>query len=199
MRFMKSIVAGLAALALTLAGVAPALAVGVGPTGLNIGSSMLGTIVQTDTFGSTHENLNLQTLEQMTGGTGAGQIDTFYRVALTISASSSTTIDLNGSATDQFGNTVSFLHVKGILVTAASGNTNDCQIGPGASNPFAGPWSGTTPLTAISPGEMMLVTKGAGSAAGWAVVASTGDIIKVANSSSGSSVTCSVLIWGTST
>lgn len=180
---------------------APAAAgtVSAGPAGLNLNTSIQGDLTSTNALGTTKEVINSQFPLYLTGGTGAGQIDTFYAAQITIAASGSTTLDLNGSVTDQFGNSVAFLHVKAIMLVAAAGNTNDCQIGPGASNPFAGPWSGTTPLTSVSPGETALWTKGQGSAAGWAVTASTGDIIKLANSSSGTSVTCTVYVAGTST
>ncbi|HEY1750326.1 MAG TPA: hypothetical protein VGG29_03630 [Caulobacteraceae bacterium] len=194
----------LAVAAFILAGAAiapPALAgtIGVGPTGLNLNAGLQGDVTNTDALGSSKRVFNSTFPLSLTGGTNAGQVDTFYAVQVTIAASSTSTIDLNGSAIDGFGNTVSFLHVKFILLAASAGNTNDCQIGPGATNPFAGPWSGTTPLTAVSPGETLLITKGQGSSAGWAVTAATGDIIKLANSSSGSSVTCTVYLAGTST
>lgn len=181
----------------------PAMAVGVGNLGFNVQASICGSVTNTNPLGSTKEDIacgsSLFPGAYLTGGTGAGQIDTFYAAAVTIAASGTATLDLSGSVTDGFGNSVALLHVKGIMLVAAAGNTNDCQIGPGASNPFAGPWTGTTPLTAVSPGETALWTKGNGSATGWAVVASTGDIIKLANSSSGTSVTCTVYVWGTST
>lgn len=172
---------------------------GVGPAGLNITAGISGRITNTNVLGSLGEDINVSALLQLLGGTGAGQIDTVYSAQTTIAASGSSTIDLNGAVNDVFGNSIAFLHVKAIVVIAAAGNTNDFQIGPGASNPFNGPWSGTTPLHAVSPGEMFVATKGQGSSLGWAVVAATGDIIKIANSSSGTSVTANIYIFGTST
>lgn len=174
------------------------MGVTTGSQGLNISIGLVGRIVNANVLAALGEDFNLQFLEQFLGGTGGGQIDTFYAAQLTVAASSTGTIDLAGTLVDAFGNTATFGHVKGIYVQALAANTNDFQIGPGASNPFNGPWSGTTPLTAISPGEAALWTKGAGSQVGWPVTASTGDIIKTANSSSGTGVTANVAIWGTS-
>lgn len=198
LRYLK----GLALAGLILAGCSaePALAgVITGPTGFNVNAVVQGDVINANALGNARQVINASFPLQLSGGTGAGQMDTFYAAQVTIAASGSATLDLNGSVTDAFGNTVNLLHVKFIMLVAAAGNTNDCQIGPGASNPFAGPWSGTTPLTSVSPGESMLITKGQGSAVGWPVTASAGDIIKLANSSSGTSVTCTVYVGGTST
>lgn len=203
MRFMKSAArlgAVIAALALLSCGLAsPAMAVGVGGNGLNLTGHLQGTITQSSALGSTQQVLDLPFVAlQFQSGTAGGEIDTFWAGSETIAASGSSTLTLQGSLTDAFSNSVSFGHVKMLLVTCASANTNSFQIGPGASNPFAGPWTGTTPLTAVGPGETMLITNGSGSNAGWAVTSST-DVIKIANSSSGTSVTCDVVIAGTST
>ena len=197
--FRPILAAALAALFALSTAVAPAAAIGIGATGMNITSGVTGSITSTNVLGSTKEDINLSTLEQFTGGTGAGQVDTFYAAQITVAASSSTTLALNGSLTDAFGNTVNFLHVKAILIVAASGNTNDVLVQPGASNAFTGPFGGTSPTLAVSPGETFLLTKGGGSAVGWPVVASTGMNLKLANSSSGTGVTFNIYIWGTST
>jgi len=194
---MRLILATAALCALAILAAGPAAAVGVGSAGLSLDASIAGRITSANPLGSSSEALNAAFPLYLTGGTGAGQIDTFYAGVVTIAASGSATLTLQGSLVDQFGNSVSFGHVKAILLVAAAGNANDCQIGPGASTPFAGPWSGTSPLTAVSPGETYLQTKGQGTAAGWAVTSST-DVLKLANSGSGTSVTCDVYIAGTS-
>jgi hypothetical protein len=145
---------------------------------------------------SVAETINLQQLLAIAPGTGAGQCDCIIQATGSIAASGSTTVDLNGAATDVFGATVSMLHCKALILIAASGNINDVQIGPGAANPFNGPFSGTTPAVAVSPGEAFVITKGQGSAVGWVV---TGDIIKLANSGSGTSVGYTLIALGTST
>jgi hypothetical protein len=169
---------------------------------LNLQLSLVGSVAGSPPIaGSTSlaESVNLQQLLQLLPGTGGGQADTVYQTTGTIAASGTATVDLNGSVTDVFGATVNLLHVKAIILLAAAGNTNDVQIGPGAANPFTGPFGGTTPYVAVSPGEMFMITKGSGAAAGWGVTASTADILKLANSGGGSSVTYTLVVIGTST
>lgn len=132
-------------------------------------------------------------------GTAANQADLIYATSLTVSASSSTTLDLTGSGaslTDPFGASLSFLHIKAVYIRAATGNTNNVVVGNAASNPFVGPMAGTTPTSAVLPGGVLMWVA---PAAGWAVVDSSSDQLKLANSSSGTSVTFQIVIIGTST
>jgi hypothetical protein len=203
LRFLKTPLAPLVAIgALILASCsgAPAFATGVGATGLNLQACLSGDITNTSAISpgvSANQHLNLCQALQLTGGTSAGQVDTTYLVSEQISASSSVTLNLT-SLTDGFGNAISFGHVKAMFLWASSGNTNDCVIGA-ATNPFLGPWAGTTPTQAVSPGEQAVWTKGQASGIGWVVTPSTGMNLKLANSSSGTSVTCNLVILGTST
>jgi hypothetical protein len=196
LRYLKAL--AIAGLILAGCSAEPAMADGIGPLGLNLNASLQADVIGTSPLGSLHQNINSQFPLYLTGGTGPGQVDTVYTGTVTIAASGSTTITLQGSVTDAFGTTLTFQHVKAILLTAASGNSNDCVFGPGASSGFTGPFSGTTPAVAVSPGETYLQTKGQASQVGWPVTGST-DVIKIANSGSGSSVSCSIVVVGTST
>ena len=53
------------------------------------------------------------------------------------------------------------------------------SIGGAASNAFVGPFADATDIVKLAAGEMLLITN---LGAGWTVTASTGDILKVANS-----------------
>jgi hypothetical protein len=128
-------------------------------------------------------------------GTGANQADKLFLDTRTISASSSENLDLAGSLTDPNGATLTFATVKAILVLAAAANTNNVVVGGAASNGFVGPFGDATDTIAVKPGGAFLWVA---PATGATVTASTGDILKVANSSSGSSVSYSVAIIGTS-
>jgi len=129
-----------------------------------------------------------------TNGTGANQANQVFSDQRTISASSSEELDLAGSLSDAFGNTITFSIVKAILVVASSDNTNDVLVGGSASNGFD-TWVGATgDIVAVKPGGCMLVV--APDATGYAVTASTGDLLKVANSAGSSSVTYDIIIIG---
>lgn len=172
---------------------------GTGAAGLTISAALQGRITNTNVLGATGEDLNVQTLLQVLGGTGAGQCDTFYTAQRTVAASATDTLALNGSLTDQFGNTVNLLHVKAILITAAPANPGDLSLAPGGTNPANLGFSGTTPAWAISPGETFLATKGSGSAVGWVITASTGMNIKLTAAASAGNYVYNIYVLGTST
>jgi hypothetical protein len=135
----------------------------------------------------------LQSLS-LSDGTGASQADRIFSDTRTIAASGSENLDLAGSLTNAYG-TVTFARIKAILIVADSGNTNDVN--------FTRPSSNGVPLflaasdgIPIRPGGMFLWA--CSDATGIAVTASTGDLLTLANSSSGSSVTYSIVIIGAS-
>lgn len=133
--------------------------------------------------------------KSLTPGTATGQNDLLFDDKRTIALSSSENLDLNGVLLDAFGNTLTFVHVKGICVVADTGNTNDVVVGGAASNTFIGPFGAATHTVAVKPGETLLVTN---AAAGWVVTPATADLLKIANSGAGTSVLYSIMIWGTS-
>ncbi len=128
-------------------------------------------------------------------GTGAGQIDRVFGDARTLSASATENLDLAGGITDAFGQTITFAKVRGLLISADAGNTNDVVVGGAASNAFVGPFADASDKIKIAPGASVLITA---PAAGWTVTAGTGDILLVANGGSGTSVTYKIAIVGTS-
>lgn len=128
-----------------------------------------------------------------TSGTGAGKADKIWTDQRTIAASGSEDLDLAGSLADVFGGTVTLATVKALYVRAAAGNTNDVVIG-GAS---ATQWSdllGTTGTVTLRPGAVFLVACTA--ADPWTVTAGSADLLKVANSGAGTSVTYDIAVIG---
>lgn len=129
-------------------------------------------------------------------GTGAGQADMLWTDTRTLAASTSEVLDLAGSLVGAFGATLTFARVKGLLIRAADGNTNDLLIGGAASNGFAS-WVGDpTDKVKIKPGGLLLLM--APGAIGYPVTAGTGDGLQVANSAAGTSVTYDVAVIGAS-
>lgn len=132
----------------------------------------------------------------LASGTGANQADKVWSDNRTLAASASEDIDLAGSLTDAFGATLTFARIKGMLVSASSANTNDVVIGGAASNGFIN-WVGdATDKIVVKPGGLFVLFAPAATA--YAVTASTGDLLHVANSSSGSSVTYDIVLVGAS-
>ena len=97
--------------------------------------------------------------------------------------------------TDAYGNTITFVRVKGLLVVAAAANTNNVVVGAAAGSPWVGMLNSTGTIT-LPPGYWH--AGGGSGAGGWPVVATTGDLLKIANSGAGTSVTYDIVIVGAS-
>ncbi len=151
----------------------------------------------TNDLGTPEFNLNtaLQPPIDFTSGVSSGQADQIFSDTRTIALSSSENLDLAGSLVDALGNTLTFVTIKAILVRAAKGNTNDVLVGGAASNTFLGMFNDATDIIKVKPGGVFLWVA---PQVGAPVTASTGDILKVANSGAGSSVTYDITIIGTS-
>lgn len=129
----------------------------------------------------------------MPTGTGAGQADLIWHDQRTLTASSTEDLDLaGGSLTNAFGTALTFVKVRGLIVYAATANTNNVVIGGDANSvPFLGAAANTKP---IQPGGLYVDF----APAGYTVTAATGDIIQVANGGAGTSVTYDIIVLGTS-
>ncbi len=130
----------------------------------------------------------------LSDGTGDGQASKIFSDQRTIAASSSENLDLAGGLTDAYGTTITFATIKAIYVKAADTNTNDVVVGAAASNGFVGPFAADDNSVTVKPGGALLIFA---PKSGWAVTASTADILKIANSSSGTGVVYDVVLVGT--
>lgn len=128
-------------------------------------------------------------------GTGADQADQLWTDQRTISASSNDDLDLAGSLTNALGATATFARIRALYVEAALGNTNNVVVG-GGTNPFVNWVADGTDKVIVRPGGVLLLANR--DATGYAVTASTGDVLRIANSGSGTSVTYNVAILGCS-
>lgn len=133
----------------------------------------------------------------MATGTGTGQADRQFSDTRTITASSNDDLDLAGTLTDVFGAVLTFVKVRGIIVAAAAGNTNNIVIG-GASSTFTSWVTGTNPAVLVKPGGVFALIDGPGDAAGYAVTATSADVLRITNGGAGTSVNYDIIIWGTS-
>lgn len=139
-------------------------------------------------------NLNYPSVFGITNGTGAGQANMIWSSTRALSASSSENLDLYGSLTDNYGTVINFTKIKGILIKASAGNTNNVLVGGAASDAFIN-WVGdATDIVIVRPGGMFMSY--APDSTAFAVTSGTGDLLKVANSSSGSTVTYDIIIIG---
>lgn len=133
----------------------------------------------------------IQSLVQLTDGTGEGQANIAWLDERTVASASNDDIDLAGVLTDAFGVTVAAAEIAGLIIVnrprldTAAANTTNLTVGVG-TNPVTGYLGGTTPtLGPIRPGNFVMF--GGPNVGGFGTVtAGTGDILRVANSSGAS-------------
>lgn len=147
-----------------------------------------------DVGSATHDVVPASTVGwEITDGTGEYQAQLLWNDTRQLAASASESLDLAGGLTDAFGLTLTFTAVKALIVEAAAGNVNDVVVGGAASNGFATPFGDATDAVKVKPGgKLVLIAP----ETGYAVTASTGDLLKVANSSSGTAVDYTITVVG---
>lgn len=134
----------------------------------------------------------------LTSGTGAGQADVMFSDTRTITASGNDDLDLAATLTNVFGATVTFARVKALIVSAAAANSNNVLVGGDATNTFL-TWVESEPdAVVLRPGATLALFAGVADATGYAVTASTGDLLRIRNAAGGTSVTYSIVIIGAS-
>lgn len=132
----------------------------------------------------------------LTSGTGANQADRIWAAETTLAASGSTSIDLAGVLVDAIGTSLTFVRIKGLYVRALSTNTNNVLVGGAGSNQWATWLSAATTNIIVRPGGIFALF--APDATAYTVTAGTGDILQIANSGAGTSVTYDIAIIGAS-
>lgn len=151
-------------------------------------------LTETVDIGNVEHKITFNPGNTLSDGTGADQAKQMFSDTRTLSASATENLDLFGGLTNAFGTTLNFTKIKAIIVKAAAGNTNDVVIGGHATAAFINWVSDATDKVKVKPGGMFMIT--APDANGLAVTASTGDMLTVANSAAGTSVTYDVVIIG---
>ena len=143
--------------------------------------------------GSVNYPINIAPGIVLTNGTGANQANACFTDTRTLTASSSENLDLAGSLVDAFGSTLTFTKIKSVMITAAATNTNDVLVG-GHATAAVTFFGDVTDVVKVKPGGCLLLT--APDANGFAVTAITADMLKVANSAGGTSVTYTIVLIG---
>lgn len=130
----------------------------------------------------------------LANGVSSGQADMVWsdRRQIAISATEDLDVD-DGGLTDAFGTTFTLAKLKILVIVADSSNTNNLVVlGDANSVPILDTAAATVD---VEPGGILMI---ASPAAGYAVTATTADIIQVANGGAGTVVDYDVLIIGTS-
>lgn len=141
------------------------------------------------------DTLDLNNAVELLTGTGANQSDLMFHDQRTIAANGDDDLDLAGSLSDGFGSTLTFVRVKGLYISAASGNSNNLGVG-GGSNPFIAHLLATGDGVTIMPGGFFMIVSP--NATAYGVSAGSADILRVSNQSGGTTVTYNIVIIGSS-
>jgi len=143
----------------------------------------------------------------LASGTAVGQADLVFHDQRTLVASASEDLDLAGVLADAFGATLTVVRVKGLIIAArgvtnsegvtTTPNVNNVVVGAAAGAPWTTLLNSTGTVT-LRPGAVFAAFAGDTDATGYAVTATTADLLKVANSAGGSSVTYDIVVIGAS-
>jgi hypothetical protein len=162
--------------------------------------SIAASAVQTATLdlGTAQAQLSKAYTVDLADGTAAGRADRVFHDTRTLAASATEDLDLAGVLTDALGGALTFVRIKALIVSAAAGNTNNVLVGGAASNGFISWVGGAAHTVTVRPGATLALIAGAADATGYAVTAGTADLLRIANSGAGSTVTYDVAIIGCS-
>jgi hypothetical protein len=131
----------------------------------------------------------------LTNGTGANQASKMYVAKRTLAGGANETLDLAGSLTDQFGSTITFTAVKGLKISLLTDTTaSSILVGNTGANGWLGLFNATTDAVKIRNGYSFAVF--GTDAAGMAVTAGTGDLLKVLNQDGANVATYTILVYG---
>ncbi|KAF0129254.1 MAG: hypothetical protein FD152_2211 [Xanthobacteraceae bacterium] len=162
---------------------------------LDIAVQILGSYTGSNDIAAVTAAFSKRKALGFTPGTGAGQADKVFSDTRSIPASSNDDLDLT-SLTDPLGAALAFAGVKAIYIEAAAANINEVVVGGHDTAAFLGPFADASDKVKLKAGEVLLVTNR--TAAGWAVTATTADILRIANGGSGSAVGYSIILVGDS-
>ena len=152
-----------------------------------------GTYVNALDLSNVTDALSLNYSDTTADGTGLDQADIMWHDSRTLAATSED-LDLAGTLTGSFGTTVTFAKVKGILIKNTSTTATEIlSVGGAAGNQFVNWVSATNDEINIGPNGVFLLFNP--SAAGYAVTAGTGDLLKI--DAGADTITYEITVWGT--
>ncbi|MGW3847183.1 hypothetical protein [Streptomyces fagopyri] len=166
-------------------------------SGAMLAVSAAGELQQALDFGTGSAKQILSKSMALASGTGAGKADRLFSDRRTLAASGTEDLDLAGVLLDAFGTAITFARIKGLIIAASKDNTNNVLVGAASGSPWAALLNSTGVLT-LRPGAFVAVGTGVADATGYAVTATTADLLKIANSGGTTGVTYDIHIIGAS-
>lgn len=125
---------------------------------------------------TTHQDIDYSKLLEFANGTGANQANQVFVDSRSLTTGASETLDLSGSLTNAFGESITFTAVKAMIVK--NNGTTALTIGNAAATQFA-TFVGAAAHTILVPAGGVLVLTAP--SAGFPVAAGTGDLLKIEN------------------
>jgi len=159
----------------------------------NVKIACNATLTGDSDLGGRDYSLGYKKTLTFTHGTGLNQANQIWTDTRQIAASGSDDIDLAGVLTSPLGTTLTFTKIKSIIVYAYDTNVNNVVIG-GDANGLVNWVGNVNDVVNLRPGGFICLA--APDATGYAVVASTGDILQIANSGSGTAVDYDIIVIG---
>ncbi len=148
----------------------------------NFKASLGFSYINSTTYGTNAEaNGVFSYSESLTNGTGAAKAQKLYASQITIAGGATTSIDLSGSLTDQFGNALVFTKVKIIYIQlddSVTPQASSISVGGNAAAVAACFGNANDKVVILAGGIFLL---GNNSANGYAVTATTADILDITN------------------
>ena len=156
-------------------------------------AKLTGTLTKTFDQGDGSFPASIGTPLELSDGTDADQADLIFADTRSTTGED---LDLAGTLSDAFGDTITMARVKAIFVKASSDNTVDVHVGGAASNALDTIFADTTDKAVVRPGGALMFW--APDATAYAVTASTADLLTVAASDGATSVSYDIVIIGAS-
>lgn len=154
-----------------------------------------------DTLGETATQPGNKKYEQaFASGTADNQADVLYAATRTVTvATTADDLDLAGALTDIFGDTITMVKIRAIVIkNKVTTSGEDLSVGAAASNPITDLFSNAgTPGTSsidIKPGGTFAITAGVD---GITVTAGSADTLRVNHEGSAADISYDIVIYGT--
>ena len=135
----------------------------------------------------------------LTDGAGLNKAENFFSDTRSIAASTTDSLDLSGALTNVYGVSLTFTKIKAIILKAATTNGSTLQMTAPVTNGLAALFAAKGDALMIKPGGIVAVI--APDAAGYAVTATSADLLDIINDDSSSPGTASydIIIIGETT
>ena len=164
------------------------------PLSATLSASLQAVLTSAQDLGTASFPLTDNNSFPLTNGTGANQANQMFSDQRTLGSSGTEDLDMAGTLTNAFGATVTFTKIKAILVVASSANGDAIQVGPASANGLADLMGAAGDYVNVMPGGCFMVV--APDASGYAVTASTGDLLTVTNADGAASATYDIIVIG---